>query len=193
MKEQSKAAAPKLWRAPELQQFGTTVHLPIALSESTCKRAVAYLNLLLADTMTLRDLYKKHHWQVAGPNFYALHLLFDKHYEEQATLVDALAERIQLLGGVSVSMAPDVAAMTRIEQPPAGREEPEVQLSRLLRAHEIVLKYAHEAANQAEHDHDHGSNDLLSSKIVPSNEFQVWFVSQHLVPTRSGKMKTSAA
>jgi starvation-inducible DNA-binding protein len=52
----------------------------------------------LADTMMLRDLYKKHHWQVAGQTFYQLHLLFDKHYTEQSTLVDALAERIQSLG-----------------------------------------------------------------------------------------------
>jgi hypothetical protein len=75
---------------------------------------------VLADTITLRDLYKKHHWQVSGPTFFQLHQLYDKHYEEQATLVDQIAERIQLLGGVSIAMAQDVADRTQIERPPAG-------------------------------------------------------------------------
>jgi len=52
--------------------------------------------------MTLRDLYKKHHWQVSGPTFYQLHLMFDKHFDEQSELVDSIAERIQSLGGVSL-------------------------------------------------------------------------------------------
>jgi starvation-inducible DNA-binding protein len=54
---------------------------------------VEHLNQLLADTITLRELYKKHHWQVAGPTFYQLHLLFDRHAERQDELVDAIAER----------------------------------------------------------------------------------------------------
>jgi starvation-inducible DNA-binding protein len=92
--------------------------------------------------MMLRDLYKKHHWQVSGPTFYQLHLLFDKHYTEQSTLIDSIAERIQLLGGISVAMAADVAETTLIPRPPKGREPVPVQLSRLLHAHEIVLKEA---------------------------------------------------
>src|SRR6266478_5798663 len=123
----------------EIQPFGHLVRMPIALSEHACTESVVNLNQLLADTMTLRDLYKKHHWQVAGPTFYQLHLLFDKHYEEQNTLVDAIAERIQLLGGVSIAMAPDVAEMTFIPRPPKGREEAPVQIARLLHGHEIVL------------------------------------------------------
>jgi starvation-inducible DNA-binding protein len=90
--------------------------------------------------MTIRDLYKKHHWQQAGPAFYQLHLLFDKHYDEQADLVDEIAERIQTLGGISIAMAPDVAETTMIERPPKGREETPVQISRLLEAHEIIPK-----------------------------------------------------
>src|SRR6185312_8592313 len=122
-------------RAPEIQAYGHTIRMPIALSENACKESVDNLNQLLADTMTLRDLYKKHHWQVAGPTFYQLHLLFDKHYDEQNELVDAIAERIQLLGGVSIAMAPDVAETTLIPRVPKGREEVPVQISRLLHAH----------------------------------------------------------
>lgn len=165
----------------QIQAFGTVVEMPISLDKRVCTESVAALNKILADTITLRDLYKKHHWQVAGPNFYSLHLLFDKHAEGQSELVDAIAERIQLLGGVSVAMAPDVAAMTRIERPPAGREAVQVQLSRLIKAHELILKAAHEAADAADEAGDHGTNDLLASKLVPGNEFQLWFISQHLV------------
>src|SRR2546428_4260162 len=126
----------------EIQPFGHLVHMRIALSETTCKESVENLNQLLADTMTLRDLYKKHHWQIAGPTFYQLHLLFDKHYEEQNTLVDSIAERIRLLGGVSLAMAPDVAEITLIPRPPKAREAAPTQTSRLLYAHAIVLKEA---------------------------------------------------
>lgn len=167
--------------AHEIQPFGHLVRLPIALAESTCKESVENLNQLLADTMTLRDLYKKHHWQVAGPTFYSLHLLFDKHYGEQNDLVDKIAERIQLLGGVSVAMAHDVAETTLIPRPPKGREEVPVQISRLLHAHEIVLKEARTMARRAAEGGDDGTNDLIVSDVIRSNELQVWFVAEHVV------------
>jgi starvation-inducible DNA-binding protein len=155
--------------------------MPIALSEQSCKESVDNLNQVLADTMTLRDLYKKHHWQIAGPTFYQLHLLFDKHYDEQNELVDAIAERIQLLGGVSVAMAPDVAEATLIPRPPKGREEVPVQISRLLHAHEITLKEARTMARHAAEAGDDGTNDLIVSEVIRRNELQVWFVAEHVV------------
>ena len=168
--------------AHEIQPYGHLVKMPIALSENACKESVANLNQLLADTITLRDLYKKHHWQLAGPTFYQLHLLFDKHFEEQNALVDAIAERIQLLGGVSIAMAHDVAEMTLIPRPPRGREEVPVQISRLLHAHEIVLKESRTMARLAAQSGDDGTNDLLVSDIIRKNELQVWFVAEHVVP-----------
>src|SRR5713101_6418464 len=126
--------------AHEIQPFGHLIRMPIALAQEACKEGVDNLNQLLADTITLRDLYKKHHWQISGPTFYQLHLLFDKHYDEQNELVDKIAERIQLLGGISIAMAHDVVERTHIPRPPKGREEPPVQISRLLHAHEVVLK-----------------------------------------------------
>src|SRR5215470_3030359 len=124
-------------RAGEIQAYGTVNHaLPLEIEEPVRLEMTEQLNQLLADTITLRDLYKKAHWQVAGPTFYQLHLLFDKHYSEQTELVDSIAERIQLLGGVSVAMAHDVAETTNIPRPPRGREEVPVQISRLLEAHE---------------------------------------------------------
>jgi starvation-inducible DNA-binding protein len=167
--------------AHEIQPFGHLVRMPIALSEHACKESVDNLNQLLADTMTLRDLYKKHHWQVAGPTFYQLHLLFDKHYDEQNDVVDAVAERVQLLGGVSVAMAHDVAETTLIPRAPKGREEVPVQVSRLLHAHEIVLKEARAMARRATEAGDDGTNDLIVSKVIRRNELQVWFVAEHIV------------
>jgi starvation-inducible DNA-binding protein len=167
--------------APEIQVYGQLVKTPIALSEHARMESVQNLNQLLADTITLRDLYKKHHWQVAGPTFYQLHLLFDKHYNEQNELVDAIAERIQLLGGVSVAMAPDVAQMTLIPRPPKGREEVLVQISRLLHAHKIVLKEARTMARVAATSGDDGSNDLIVSDVIRRNELQTWFVAEHVV------------
>jgi starvation-inducible DNA-binding protein len=168
-------------QAHEIQPFGHLVKLPIALAESVCKESVANLNQILADTITLRDLYKKHHWQVAGPTFYQLHLLFDKHYDEQNELVDTIAERIQLLGGVSLAMAHDVAETTLIPRPPKGREEVPVQISRLLHAHEVVLEEARAMARHAAEAGDDGTNDLLVSDVIRRNELQVWFVAEHVV------------
>jgi starvation-inducible DNA-binding protein len=167
----------------EIQPWGHLVRMPIALAESACKESVENLNQLLADAMTLRDLYKKHHWQVSGPTFYQLHLLFDKHYAEQAKLIDAIAERIQLLGGVSVAMAHDVAETTLIPRPPKGREPVPVQLSRLLHAHEIVLKEARTMARLATDREDDGTNDLLVSDVIRTNELQAWFIAEHVVDT----------
>lgn len=170
-------------RAHELQPYGHLIKMPIALSESACKESVDNLNQLLADTMTLRDMYKKHHWQVSGPTFYQLHLLFDKHYEEQIELVDAIAERVQLLGGVSLAMAADVAETTLIPRPPRGRESVPVQISRLLHAHEVVLKEARTMARLASEHRDDGTNDLLVSDVIRTNELQAWFVAEHVVDT----------
>jgi starvation-inducible DNA-binding protein len=168
-------------KAHEIQAFGHLTRLPIALSENTARQSVENLNQVLADTVTLRDLYKKHHWQVAGPTFYQLHLLYDKHYEEQNELVDTLAERIQSLGGLTLAMAPDIAETTIIPRAPKGREEVPAQISRLLHAHEIILKEARTMARLAAESGDDGTNDLLISDLIRSNEKQVWFLSEHLV------------
>lgn len=177
------SAQPRLHQhAREIQAYGTvTLNLPLELEEPVRLEITEQLNQMLADTMTLRDLYKKSHWQVAGPTFYQLHLLFDKHFDEQVELVDALAERIQLLGGVSLAMAPDVAETTQIERPPRGREEVPVQISRLLEAHQIIIRDARALARLASKLGDDGTNDLVVSEVLRTNELQVWFLSEHLV------------
>jgi len=197
MKNNSKgsriSAQPRLHqRAAQIQAYGTVNHLlPLELEEPVRLEMTAQLNQVLADTMTLRDLYKKFHWQVAGPTFYQLHLLFDKHYDEQVELVDSIAERVQLLGGVSIAMAADVAETTQIERPPRGRETVSVQLSRLLDAHQIVIRHTRKLARRASEMGDDGTNDLLVSDVLRTNELQVWFVSEHLVDVPLIKAKAT--
>src|SRR3989441_4192098 len=191
------SAQPRLHqRANEIQSYGTVNHLlPLELEETVRLEMTAQLNQLLADTMTLRDLYKKCHWQVAGPTFYQLHLLYDKHYGEQNELVDAIAERIQLLGGVSLAMAADVAETTQIERPPRGREEVRVQLSRLIDAHQIIIQQSRPLARRAAELGDDGTNDLVVSDVIRTNELQIWFLSEHLVdvPLVEAKERTLGA
>jgi starvation-inducible DNA-binding protein len=170
-------------RSRESQPFGSLIRMPLGLEDSVRQASVNALNQVLAYTMALRDLYKKHHWQVAGPTFYPLHLLFDKHATEQSALIDTIAERVQLLGGLALAMAHDVAETTTIPRPPRGREEVPVQISRLLEAHEIILKQARRFARQAAEGGDDGTNDLLVSEVVRTNELQVWFLAEHLVET----------
>jgi starvation-inducible DNA-binding protein len=166
----------------EIQRYGTVTHaFYLELEEPVRLEMCERLNQLLADTMTLRDLYKKSHWQVAGPTFYQLHLLFDKHFAEQVEIVDAIAERIQLLGGLAVAMAHDVAEITQIERPVRGREPVPAQLSRLLEAHQIIIRQCRELAERSAKLGDQGTNDMVVSEVLRPNELEAWFLSEHLV------------
>jgi starvation-inducible DNA-binding protein len=168
--------------AREIQKFGqVTKDLPHPLDEKSRTKMVDKLNQLLADSIALRDMYKKHHWQVGGPTFYQLHLLFDKHFDEQVEIVDTIAERIQLLGGVTIAMGGDVAELTRIPRPPKGREEVPVQISRLLQAHKLIIKECLDISEAADDAGDQGTNDLVVSDVLRPNELQSWFIGQHLV------------
>ena len=168
--------------AAVIQEFGTVIEdMPHFLDAETRAKSAEQLNILLADTITIRDMYKKHHWQISGPTFYQLHLLFDKHYEEQAELADTIAERLQLLGGVTVAMGNDACQLTTIPSPPKGKEEVPVQISRLLEAHKIIMQKCHDIAEMSDDLGDDGTNDLVVSDILRPNELQSWFIGQHLV------------
>jgi starvation-inducible DNA-binding protein len=164
----------------ETQSFNLARRNPLALDPTVAAASIDSLNQLLADTLTLRDLYKKHHWQASGPTFFMIHLLFDKHCEEQSKLVDLVAERVQTLGGVSIAMAPDIAEATLIPRAPKGREDTASQLSRLLQAHEIILLEARAMARDTAASGDVGTNDIIVSDVVRTNEQQVWFLAEHL-------------
>jgi starvation-inducible DNA-binding protein len=166
-----------------IQEFGTVTLFPIGLSYDARMLSCEKLNKVLADTQVLYSLYKKHHWQMRGVTFYQLHLLLDKHADEQLGLVDALAERVQTLGGVAVGDPRHVAELTSVPRPPDGVEEVPAMLSRLLSAHEEILIQAHEIAARAAEQGDDGTNDLLVSQVIRTGELQAWFLAEHLVDT----------
>ncbi|RNL85696.1 Dps family protein [Halostreptopolyspora alba] len=170
-------------KGEEIQSFGTVRQLPVGLSYDARMYSCQRLNKILADTQILHSLYKKHHWLMRGPTFYQLHLLLDKHANEQLTLVDAIAERVQTLGGVAVGDPRHVAELTVIPRPPNGAEEIPAMLSRLLEAHETILVASHDAAARAAEQGDDGTNDLLVSQVVRTGELQAWFLAEHLVET----------
>ncbi|MFD0787423.1 Dps family protein [Micromonospora azadirachtae] len=167
----------------EIQAFGSVRQLPVALPYETRLYSCERLNRVLADTRILHALYKKYHWLMRGHTFYQLHLLLDKHADEQLELVDMLAERVQTLGGVAVGDPRHVAELTRVPRPPDGVEEVPGMLSRLLEAHEMILTDAHDAAARVAEGGDDGSNDLLVSNVIRTNELQAWFIAEHLVDT----------
>jgi len=171
-------------RAAPTQSFNELSDTHIALARKPRAESVAALNQLLVDTMTLRDLYKKHHWQTSGATFYQLHLLFDKHHAEQSALIDEIAERIQTLGGIAIAMAADVAETTMLARPPKDREHPSVQLARFVVAHERILLSARAAARHAAEFGDDGTNDLLVSDVIRTNERQAWFIHEQLQDNR---------
>lgn len=178
------AAQPLLHqRGAEIQHFGTVKQLPIALSHDARMYACQRLNRLLADTQMLYGLYKKHHWLMRGATFHQLHLLLDQHATAQLAVVDALAERVQSLGGVAVGDPRHAAEITSIPRPPNGVEEVPAMLSRLLEAHETILGDARDAARKVAEQGDDGSNDMIVSEVIRTGETQAWFLAEHLVDT----------
>jgi len=165
----------------EVQKFGSLRLAPIALDTKARSESCRLLNIILADTMILYGLYKKHHWLVAGPTFYQLHLLFDKHAEEQNEIVDLLAERVQSLGGIAVGDPRHAAELTTLDRPPNGAEDVPAMIHRLLDAHEAIIEKVRDAIDRTEKSGDWGSNDILMSDVLRRNELQTWFVSSHVV------------
>jgi starvation-inducible DNA-binding protein len=165
----------------EAQRFGEMRLFPIALSYEARAESGQLLTHILADSIILYNLYKKHHWLVRGHTFHQLHLLLDKHAEEQLKLVDLIAERVQTLGGVAIADPRHVAEVTTIPRPPNGAEQVPAMLSRLLEAHEIVIRKVRDAITRTAANRDDGTNDMLMSDVLRTNELQVWFVAEHLV------------
>jgi starvation-inducible DNA-binding protein len=167
----------------EVQEFGALRLFPIALAEEARIESCQVLNHILADSIILYSLYKKHHWLMRGLTFYQLHLLLDKHASEQLELVDLIAERVQTLGGVAIADPRHVAEVTTVPRPPNGAEEVPTMLSRLLEGHEIIIAKIRDAIGRTAANRDDGTNDMLMGDVLRRHELQVWFIAEHLVDT----------
>lgn len=165
----------------EIQAFGTVRLFPIALAHDARLESCDILNHVLADSMILAALYKKHHWLVRGATFYQLHLLLDKHSGEQLELIDMIAERVQTLGGIAVADPRHVAEITSIERPPNGAEPIPTMLARLLDAHEQIIEELRQGITRTADSGDAGTNDMLMGDVLRRHEMQVWFLAEHLV------------
>jgi len=170
-------------KGEEIQDFGTVRLFPIALAYEARMESCQILNQILADSIILHAHYKKHHWLMRGHTFYQLHLLLDKHADEQLQLIDMLAERVQTLGGIAVGDPRHVAEITSIPRPPNGCEEVPAMLSRLLEDHEIIITKVREGVTKTAENRDDGTNDMLMSDVLRRHEMQVWFLAEHLVDT----------
>ena len=170
-------------RAIQTQHYGSLMRLPISSEENVRAENVDRLGHVLADSITLRDMYQQYGWQSPGSTFYQLHLLFEKHYKAQARVVDAIAERIQMLGGLAIGMGDHVSRKTNLPHLPRGREQVSVQLSRLLEAHELLIREVRLTIQRSAVLPDQGTTDRLVSGVLRVNERQVWVLAEHLAGT----------
>ena len=128
----------------------------------------------------MRDPYKKSHWQTSGSSFYERHLLFDRHYDQHCEWMDAIGERVRILGGVSRILACDVHEESRLTSTPSGVESAHLQLARLVDSHEFFLEEARPMTKEASDRGDEGTSDLIVSQLIRGHEAQRWFVTRHL-------------
>jgi starvation-inducible DNA-binding protein len=157
----------------EIQKFGMLRLLPIGLEAEARALSCESLNRILADSIVLCSLYKKHHWLV-GAGFHPLRRLLATHANEQFELTGLLAERVHTLGGIAVADPRHVAEITDIPRPPDGAEEVQVMVLRLLEAHEIIIEKVRGAIAQTAAHRDDGTNDLLVRDVLRRHERQVW-------------------
>ncbi len=165
----------------EVQAFDELRDFPLGLAGEDRAQIASALNVILADIRVLHDLYKKSHWVMRGPTFSQLHLLMDVHAGQLDKLIDSTAERIQTLGAIAVGDARHAAELTTIPRPPDGAEDVPSMLTRLVDAHALVIANARDTAERADDARDLVTNDLLASAVLPVNELQLWFISEHLV------------
>ena len=122
------------------------------------------LSRLLADTYTLYLKTHNYHWNVTGPMFNTLHLMFEEHYTELATAVDEIAERIRALGVKAPGSYTAFTDLTSIDEA-TGEESAEEMIRQLVIGQETVARTAREAIKAAEAASDEPTADLLTQRL----------------------------
>ena len=136
----------------------------IGINQKDRKTIAEGLSKLLADSYTLYLKTHNYHWNVEGPLFNSLHMMFEEQYQELATAVDEIAERIRALGEYAPGSYSAFAELTRIEE---ERKHPaaEDMVRNLVRAHEAVVATAKEAFPAADDAGDEPTCDLLTQRM----------------------------
>ncbi|MEQ8179801.1 MAG: DNA starvation/stationary phase protection protein [Amphiplicatus sp.] len=147
----------------------------IGLDGNARKSVAAALNNVLADTYTLYMKTHAYHWNVTGPNFHSLHVMFEEQYREMWAALDELAERVRALGVFAPTSGKAFAELTTIEsadkEPPAAGD----MVKNLLADHETLIRRAREALETASEAEDVASEDLLTQRIQ-THEKTAWML-----------------
>jgi len=139
--------------------------LDIGLDENARKQVAAAINATLADTYTLYMQTHAYHWNVTGPQFHSLHVMFEEQYREMWAALDELAERVRALGVFAPSSGKALAELSGIDDAGASPPHAEIMVKQLLRGHEILIKRARNSLAVAEEASDAASADLLTTRI----------------------------
>lgn len=136
----------------------------IGISENERQEIAKGLSKLLADTYTLYLKTHNYHWNVKGPMFQTLHVMFEGQYTELAQAVDVIAERIRALGERAPGSYKEFAELSSVKEEdgtPSARE----MIANLVTAQETVIRTAREAFPAAEKGADEATADLLTQRM----------------------------
>jgi len=159
-----------------------------ANNRESCK-TVEVVEVLLAHSIHLRNLYRNARWQTAAVQFRRLHQLFDGHYKEQIHLIDVLVDRIRALNGARRLFARDFLERAQFSQLVGGRASIRHLLVELLDAHESVLSAALPSGTQYGQANSSWTRDFAVGHVVLTNDQHVLALSEQLMH-RDGMRRT---
>ena len=142
----------------------TTIPIDIGIQENDRKQIAAGLSKFLADTYTVYMKTHNFHWNVTGPMFQTLHLMFEQHYNELWAAVDLIAERIRALGSVAPGTYAEFAELASIKEQ-KGNIKAEEMIRSLVEGHEAVIRTARSIFPLAEKAQDQVTLDLLTQRM----------------------------
>ena len=153
---------------PPSPEFDTklerNMEINLGIKKEDREQIAAGLSKLLADSYTLYLKTHNYHWNVTGPMFNTLHVMFEQHYTELATAVDEIAERIRALGVKAPGTYREFAALTSIDEA-SGDESAEDMIRQLVVGQEAVVRTAREAFPAADAANDEPTADLLTQRM----------------------------
>ncbi len=140
------------------------MHIDIGIEEGHRKAIADGLSRLLADSYTLYLKTHNYHWNVTGPMFQTLHLMFEQHYTELALAVDGIAERIRALGHPAPGSYAAFAKLTTIKEE-ENVPEATTMIRNLVAAHEAVIRTARSLFPKVAEAHDEATADLVTQRL----------------------------
>ena len=143
----------------------TAQNINIGIDQDDRQKIAGGLTRLLADTYTLYLKTHSYHWNVTGPRFRDLHMMFEEHYTELATAVDDVAERIRTLGYPAPGTFREFLELTTIEEIP-GAPAAEDMVKDLVTAHEIVVRTCREILPAAQEANDESTVGLVADRMA---------------------------